>query len=237
MTDENEARVATSVSGAYLEYWDHFYEQPHPEIREPSPFARFCAPLIGDGATLFELGCGNGRDALYFARRGISVTACDQSHTAVDHLDEAVAAGNGWTTPPRFIVRRFEELTDGDPWEVVYSRFTLHTVDASTASRTLRWAFRNLRPEGRLLVEARTVKDELYGQGEPSGRDAFIHDGHYRRFVRTEELTAELSEIGFDLDEVVEAAGLATFGTSDPVVVRTIARRRADTPADKRLGA
>ena len=212
----------------YRDYWDQFYARPHPELREPSPFARFCLERMASGSELFELGCGNGRDALFFARQGIAVTACDQSKTAIEHLQEVAASNNGWFVPPSFIVKRFEDLVDGGPRDVVYSRFTLHTVDARTASQMLGWAYRNLRTQGQLFVEARTVRDELCGKGESAGRDAFIHDGHYRRFVRTDELTAELETIGFAVRELVEGRGLATFGADDPVVVRAIAVRHGD---------
>jgi len=33
----------------------------------------------------------------------------------------------------------------------VYSRFTLHSVNAEAASRALRWAFENLRSKGSYL--------------------------------------------------------------------------------------
>ena len=209
----------------FRDYWDEFYAKPHPELQDPSDFARFCKDLIPDHSSVFELGCGNGRDALFLARQGLAVSACDQSTTAIERLTGIVAARDGWTVPPRFFVQRFEDLVDGDPLDVIYSRFTLHTVDAPTASRTLRWAHRNLRPGGQLLIEARTVRDDLYGLGEASGRDAYIHDGHYRRFVRTDELAAELAEVGFDVSQIHEDKGMAIFGSDDPVVVRAVANR------------
>lgn len=207
------------------DYWDRFYAKPHPELREPSGFARFCAALLPVDASVFELGCGTGRDALFFARNGFAVTACDQSTTAIEQLSAFVSSNDGWPIPPRFFVRRFEDLDDDAAHDVIYSRFTLHAVDATTASQTLRWAHRNLRPGGRLFIEARTVKDARYGTGEACGPDAFLQDGHYRRFVRAEQLAAELAEIGFDLAQLTEGNGMATFGSDDPVVVRAVASR------------
>jgi SAM-dependent methyltransferase len=209
----------------YRDYWDQFYAKPHPELQDPSPFARFCLAHTAGDSVLVELGCGNGRDALFFARNGLTVTAYDQSTTAIERLRGVASSSDVWVVAPRFIVKRFEDLVDDGRCDVVYSRFTLHTVDAPVASQTLRWAFRNLRPAGQIFIEARTVKDDLYARGEPAGRDAFIHDGHYRRFIRTEELSAELEDIGFVVDELVEADGLATFGADDPVVVRAVASR------------
>ena len=55
---------------------------------DPSPFARYAATLVEPGRTLVDLGCGNGRDALYFASLGLSVIAIDLSDTAIQTLRE-----------------------------------------------------------------------------------------------------------------------------------------------------
>jgi hypothetical protein len=89
----------------------------------------------------------------------------------------------------------------------------------------LRWASRNLRPGGRLFAEARSVRGSLYGKGRPAGRDAFVQDGHYRRFIRADELQEEIVRLGFRVDELVEAGGLAIHGNDDPVVIRALATR------------
>lgn len=209
------------------DYWDSYYRRMHPELAEPSTFAVACCERLPVASTIFELGCGNGRDALYFARRGHVVTGCDASHVAIDALRDHVA-GNGLLTPaPTFVHLSFEALNGHRPpaLDVVYSRFTLHAVSRSVASSALGWATTSLPPGGRLFVEARSVQGSLYGHGEPLGDDAFFHDGHYRRFIRRSELEEELRGLGFRVDEVVEADGLAPYGADDPVVIRLFATR------------
>jgi Tellurite resistance protein TehB. len=210
----------------YRDYWNEFYAKPHPELQEPTPFARYCLERLEPGSRLFELGCGNGRDALFFARHGLVITACDQSVTAIERLNGIVAGHDDWPTPPRFMVSTFDELTSHGLLDAAYSRFTLHAVDAPTATRLLNWSFDNTRLGGKLFIEARTVNGDLYGVGEPAGRDAYVHDGHYRRFIRVEELIVELTSIGFHLDEWMESSGMAVFGADDPVVARIVAIRR-----------
>jgi hypothetical protein len=120
-----------------------------------------------------------------------------------------------------------EDLDDRHAGELdaVYMRFVLHAVTSEVASAGLRWASRNLRQGSRLFVEARSVLGSLYGKGRPTGRDAFIHDGHYRRFIHADELRDEIVATGFRVDELVEAAGLAIRDGDDPVVVRVFATR------------
>jgi SAM-dependent methyltransferase len=204
------------------EYWNRFYSQPHAELEAPSTFARHVADLMDQGSRLFELGCGNGRDALFFASRGLDVTACDRSRVAVEALQVRPDLAR-FTHRPTFLVADFLELEQaylGPALDVVYSRFTLHAVPALVQTSALSWARRALRPGGTLLIEVRSVKGSLYGKGEQVERDAFVHDGHYRRFLRIEELSAQLVGLEFSIDWADEVAGVARHRDDDPVVIR-----------------
>lgn len=176
--------------------------------------------------SVFEVGCGNGRDALYMARSGLRVTASDPSHEALAEVRSRMQQ-EAFSHRPRLVARPMENLDDRHAGELdaVYMRFVLHAVTAEVASTGLRWASRNLRPGGRLLVEARSVRGSLYGKGRPAGRDAFVQDGHFRRFIRADELRHEIVGIGFRVDELVEAGGLAVRDGDDPVVIRAFATR------------
>lgn len=207
-------------------YWDRFYGQPHPDLVEPSSFARLCVSLLSRDDSIFEVGCGNGRDALYMARSGLRVLASDPSHMALAEVRSRMQR-ESFPHRPRLVARPMENLDDrhaGD-LDAVYMQFVLHAVTAELASAGLRWASRNLRPDGRLFVEARSVRGSLYGKGQRVGRDAFIHDGHYRRFIRVDELRDEIGGIGFRVGELVEADGLAVRDGDDPVVIRAFATR------------
>lgn len=45
----------------------------------PSPFARMLRSMLAPGARVLELGCGEGRDSVFFASCGCDVTAVDVS--------------------------------------------------------------------------------------------------------------------------------------------------------------
>lgn len=207
-------------------YWDDFYRSAHSDIETPSTFAIWCRPLLATGLRLVELGCGNGRDAVFFAHEGMDVVGCDQSEIAIQSLCSKPYSRCAYR--PAFVIGDFSRLQDGrfGAIDVVYSRFTLHAVTQDEASAALSWAARNLKPHGHLLIEVRSVKGDLYGKGEPRERDAFVYNGHYRRFVRMEELSAELQSLGFLIETAIESAGLAVHKNDDPVVIRIVARRQ-----------
>lgn len=207
-------------------YWDRFYKLPHPDLVEPSSFARLCVSMLFRDGAVFDVGCGNGRDALYMARCGLRVIASDPSHVALAEVASHMQ-GESLQHPLRLVARPMENLDDRHAGELgaVYMRFVLHAVAPETASAGLAWASRNLGPGGRLFVETRSVRGSLYGRGARVGRDAFIQDGHYRRFIRAGELRDELTGIGFRIDELIEADGLAIHQGDDPVVIRVFATR------------
>lgn len=217
----HKAGVSTSDDA----YWNRFYSHRQVEIEAPSSFAQHVIGQIRAGARLFELGCGNGRDALYFASRGLQVVACDRSQVAVETLRERPELA-AFPHRPEFLQADFMDLPErykGPPHDIVYSRFTLHAVPAPVQSAALSWAKTALAPGGTLFIEARSVKGSLYGKGEPVERDAFLHDGHYRRFLRLDELLGELSSLGFSIAQAVEQAGVAVYRDDDPVVLRVTA--------------
>lgn len=80
--------------------------------------------------------------------------------------------------------------------------------------------------DGYLFIEVRGINDELYGKGENVGRDEYIFDGHYRRFIRKEELEKALTDIGFKIVLSVEDIDFAPFENENPKVIRIVAEKR-----------
>ena len=92
-------------------YWDRFYAQPHPDLENPTTFGRLCVPLMDRGLTVFEVGCGNGRDALFMARNGFRVLASDPSTVAIDRVRSKLRK-EPVPTAPRLVTRPMENLDD-----------------------------------------------------------------------------------------------------------------------------
>ena len=82
-------------------------------------------------------------------------------------------------------------------YDYAYSRFTLHAITLSQQNELLRNIKHVLKPDGKFFIEARTLKDNLYGKGESAGDNAFIYDGHYRRFIDPEELVKDMESMGW----------------------------------------
>jgi len=201
------------------EYWSDFYKK-HPVPSMPSPFALFVGDKLNAGTTLLELGCGNGRDSVYFSEE------CEAKVVAVDQCESEIAFLNERYGSKRLEFRTgdFTRLTETTQYDSIYSRFTLHAVDKEAEQRTLKWAFGTLADGGRLFIEVRSTKDPLRGVGTALSESEYVTD-HYRRFVDFTELKTQLEDIGFALDFEQESNGLAVYKEEDPVVIRIVARR------------
>lgn len=73
------------------EYWNSYYRKNVSKKVKPSDFAINIEKRIPCKSHIMELGCGNGRDSLYFLSHGHDVIAVDGSDAVIDILNEMTA--------------------------------------------------------------------------------------------------------------------------------------------------
>jgi Tellurite resistance protein TehB. len=204
-------------------YWEDFYARQNAELK-PSLFARFVSSLLDQNQkSLIELGCGNGRDSLYFANLDHNVTAIDQCESEIKFLKSRYQKCENLI----FRCADFSQLESTRKYDVIYSRFTLHSVDAQQEAKVCSWAFENLNHSGIFCVEVRGQKNEIFKFGDPveGDPDAFIYNDHYRRFVNFDRFCSNLKQLGFHLPFAAEEKGFAPFMGKDETYIRVIAKR------------
>ena len=206
-------------------YWENYYKKRvAPE--DPSLFAQHVADsYASEGDRLIELGCGNGRDAEFLGAQGVEVVAVDQAVTQVEALTANTRQPN--------VEYRAADFTNLDEeegeYDIVYSRFTLHSVMAEEQHRALEWTQRALKIGGYLCIEVRGQKNRLFGlgtqvEGQP---DAYVYEDHYRRFLDREDLNQEIGKLGLRIISSTEERGYAPFGDTDDYFIRHISRKEA----------
>ena len=202
-------------------YWNNYYKESRDTIAQPSPFAIQIAKYLDRGKSILELGCGNGRDSLYFDKIGLCVTAIDASDKAISKLKKT-KCNNSFFICDDFVCAT--ALYTGQ-YDYVYSRFSLHAINADQENEVIANVFNVLKDGGQFFIEVRSVLDDIYGLGDKVGEDSFFYNGHYRRFVRKNMLEEKLKEIGFKIEYSEEKRGFAPFGDSDPIILRIIAKK------------
>jgi cyclopropane fatty-acyl-phospholipid synthase-like methyltransferase len=212
------------IKGVYMEkqYWDNYYKSSLP-VMEPSAFAISMKNEYINKGTLLELGCGNGRDCLYFAKKGIQVTAIDESEFSIKNLQEKYLQTGIKFIADDFVVSK--ELTETQ-YDYIYSRFTVHSISEEQQEILFKNVYNALNKDGLFMIEVRSIYDELFGKGEPVGRNAYIFNDHYRRFIDLEELQSSLIALGFNIILSQQSRDLAQYKSENPIVIRLIAKKQ-----------
>ncbi|WP_417454764.1 adenylyl-sulfate kinase [Kiloniella sp.] len=201
-------------------HWNNYYGKGSaPNI--PSSFAQHVNSQLTSKQSILEVGCGNGRDASFFASRGHTVSALDLSKSAIDYCIE-----NYSKQEIKFSVGTINSLgkEDSTQFDVIYSRFCLHAMTPSEEIEFWNIAAKLLSKNGYIFVECRSINDPLARKGEvlsPTERIA----GHYRRFIVLDELTKRVENTGLQVIQSSECDGLAKYKDDNPVVIRLSATK------------
>ncbi len=202
-------------------YWNAYYSKS-PNINEPSLFAQDVGKKLSKSKTILELGCGNGRDSIYFSKLGLNVTAIDASDGVIRQLKQENDEDNICFICDDFVSS--SAIFSGQ-YDYVYARFALHAINEEQETEVLHNVYRVLKQGGRFFIEVRSVNDELYGQGIKVGKNAYIFDGHFRRFIEIDQLVNKMKNMGFKIMSALEKRGFAPFEGNDPLIIRIEAQR------------
>ena len=204
-------------------YWSNYYLE-HRLERQPTLFAQYVMEnYIGNRSTLIEVGCGNGRDSIYFSEQKLNVTAIDQVEEEIIFLQNRFKEVKNLN----FISGDYSQLGNDKSYDTVYSRFSLHSISSIEQERVLNWAYNQLNDDGLFCIEVRGKKNEIYKMGEqvPGEEDAYIYNDHYRRFLDFDEFRDSLGGLGFSIEYSDEAKGFAPYKNTNETYIRVIAKK------------
>ena len=191
---------------------------------KPSSFAEKAFKLIKikDMHDVLDLGCGKGRNSLFFAANGLNVTAMDIS-------DEALKTVENLHHPKiRTVCADISEADlESERYDAVFACLSLHYFGDAVTRIIVDKVYRSLRAGGLFFIRCKSVKDKAYGIGEKVGEDMYF-DGWTRHFFRPEYMADVLS--GFETSVVSETAedyfGLCHF--VDGIAVKADAKYGID---------
>lgn len=199
-------------------YWENYYND-NPDPVDASTFAQFVIGFLNKKNTLIELGCGNGRDSIFFAENGINVIAVDQVESELDYLNDKY--GNDDLI---FKNGDFTNLAKVNTYDYVYSRFTLHSITEEAEGNVFDWVKSQLNEKGLFLFEVRSINDPMLSCGEKLS-DTENVTTHYRRYLDLDETISKLEERGFDILYKLESDNLSVYGDDNPVLIRIVAKK------------
>ena len=207
------------------EYWTKYYKN-NSKPTNASTFAEFILPKLMKNTNLIELGCGNGRDSVYFSQNGLNVIAIDQVQCEMDFLNENYKNDNIHFLDDDFtnLKNTKHDLIKNTDFDYVYSRFTFHSINEKKEDRTLDWIENKLNKNGMFLLEARSINDPMFKQGKNlSETENFTT--HYRRYMDLNKIIKKLESRNFNIEFKIESNNLAVYKEDNPYVIRIIAKK------------
>ena len=221
----------TATHNKIKDYWSRFYSYAHTIL--PSPFAASIAIELTEPRYIVDLGCGNGRDSVFFAELGHRVVGLDFSGKAIDDNRKRVrekgvndvefeqvdiAAPNALAG----VLTRIEDaaVQAGDARRgrlSIFARFFFHAISEEEEDLVLAALSQCLRSGATCYFEFRTEMDA-------KGDKRF--GSHYRRFINIDRFVEKATAGGrFECFYRVEGQGMAKYLEEDPFVGRVFLRR------------
>ncbi|MBR7834561.1 class I SAM-dependent methyltransferase [Actinospica durhamensis] len=191
MSEQVRVRQDDEIGARQQRHWQATYEQ-HPGVYGALPSAAAVAALAAfeqaGARRVLELGAGHGRDALGFARAGLSVDAIDYSREALAQLVRAAQA-EGLADAVAAVEHDARDklpYPDGE-FDAVYAHMLLCMALTTDEIRAVVDEVRRvLRPGGLFVYTVRHTGDEHYGAGVALGEDVYEHGGFAVHFFSRE---------------------------------------------------
>ena len=204
-------------------YWANFYATA--EFHSGSTFSNWVGNLGLSARNVVDIGCGDGRDSVMFARDDNSVLALDRSHIAVEHATAYTKKNN--LNNLQFLaidVNDTDSLTNAlslfrkdSPGPLIfYMRFFLHSLTEEGQANLFKGIEEVSESGDFLCAEFRTDKDEAKTK---------IHGNHFRRFQPLSTVQSALDEMGFLTMIEQEGNGFSPYKGEDPYLGRIVASK------------
>lgn len=184
-------------------YWNKFYNNKD-HLLTCSDFCSFVIDFFKDNKSIknvIDCGCGNGRDSLALSEF-YKVFGIDNSGYIPRNENSNLSFATG-----DFI------SVDKKSYDLVYSRFTFHSITNSSHLHFLNSICNN----SYLAIEARSIigMDNVPVHGKE----------HYRNYISLEYLTDILKNNGFEILFIKEGDNMAVYKSENPVCIRVICKK------------
>jgi SAM-dependent methyltransferase len=199
--------MTKEVLDAQQKHWEQtFIEKPDMFGVEPSDSARKAAEIFKKEGKreILELGCGQGRDTIFFLQNGFQVYALDYGERGLEAINgKAKELGLS-----KFISTRVHDARNPLPFEdasfdACYSHMlfcmALTTAELQFLSDEIR---RVLRPGGLNIYTVRHTGDDHYRAGIHRGEDMYEMGGFIVHFFSREKV--ELLANGYEIVSIDE---------------------------------
>lgn len=201
--------------GENSEYWDSYYNKKNLTLPN-SDFSKFALTYMKTNSSLIDIGCGDGRDSLFFAKNNIKTLGIDYSQVSI-------TKNKIYETDILKFKRKnlmdIEKLTKS--FEYAYCRFMLHAINYEIQEKVFLWMSKNI--SDKVFIETRISDSEIDPQKY----------NHYRRDFNEGEVIKSLEKHSFKIIYSQVSRNFSKYKksytvkdlTHDPLLLRIIIQK------------
>ena len=187
----------------YLNYWNTLYSKQNYFGEGPTKLAKLAEKLFktNDVQRILEVGCGQGRDAIYFSQLGLDVSAFDISTNAIKSINSVKERMN-LNKLNVFEHNVLEPLNLSEQhFDFIYSNLALQFFDLENLSKILKNLSNVMKNNSLFLLSTKKEGDKYHKTGKKINNNAFENKGIIRYFYPIDDLKSVLSD-KFDILEI-----------------------------------
>jgi len=178
-----------------IHYWDGLYSKEYFFGSGPTKLAKLAHSLLKENKIkkILEIGCGQGRDATFFAQNGYDIEAFDISDNAIKFVNQTKLALN--LSNLNAFVHDVEKPLRYPPehFDFVYSNLALQFFDLKSLDKILKNIVGLMKKNSMFLFSTKKRGDKYYQFGNKITDNAFEYKGITRYFFDEDTLKDTLS--------------------------------------------
>jgi len=167
-----------------ISYWSDMYSRPNVFGTGPTKLAKMANDLIHDNSikNILEIGCGQGRDCIFFAEKGYSVETFDISENAIRFVNKTKESSN-----LKNLNAIVHDVTEPFSYpniffDFVYSNLALQFFNIDSLEKIFNNIYRVMKEESTILFSTKKKGDKYYDFGTKISEDAYEYKGITRYF-------------------------------------------------------
>jgi len=201
-SENNESEIINELKK--LGYWNDLYKKENYFGTGPTLLAIFAKKIIEDNSLhhILELGCGQGRDAVFFSRLGYNILATDISKNAIDFVNKVKKEEK--LDNLEVLVHDTQKVlnVNNSKFDLIYSNLALQFFNIAELEKIFLNIYELMKDNSYFLFSTKKFGDKYYNFGNKISDNAFEYKKIIRYFFEKHELESILKEkfqiISFD---------------------------------------
>lgn len=173
-----------------ISYWTDMYSKPNAFGTGPTKLAEMALKLMKELSVqnILEIGCGQGRDAIYFSKHGYTVETFDFSESAINFVNKTKQMLN--LNNINAIKHDVREIFpyENSYFDFIYSNLALQFFSIDVLIKIFDNIERVMKRNGTIIFSTKRKGDKYYNFGNKITENEFEYKGIHRYFFDEIEL-------------------------------------------------